>query len=389
MASTTEHVATGSDLPERARSLQPLLEEQAAAADAQGRLTEPTVEALHREGMYTIWVPKELGGAELDPVSSLEVIENLTYGDPSVGWVVMATALSVGTAGGYLGDEAVDELFADGKYPMVAGQGTRPGVAVPKDDGFLVSGNWSFASGLLHGTHIHTLAIIEGTGEPRIFVVPVEKAKLLGNWDVMGLRGTGSVDYSIDNAFVPDAYSHFAVLDTGKRGGSLYNLGIIGFACICHTGWALGIGRRVLDELIGMIHEKAGRPGAQGESESFLEDLGKQEGAYRAGRALAYEAWNDVRDTLDRGERLSVRQHTLIRLAMTHCTWVAHDAAEFAYHRGGTTALRDGRMQHLFRDTHAGTQHLVASPPVWRNVGAELAGLAPGKHWVFAELVEN
>ena len=80
--------------------------------------------------------------------------------------------------------------------------------AVPKDDGFMLSGSWSFASGIKHGTHIHTLGVIEGTGEARIFVLPVEKATLIENWDVLGLRATGSIDYRIDSVFVPEGYTH-------------------------------------------------------------------------------------------------------------------------------------------------------------------------------------
>jgi len=301
----------------------------------------------------------------------------------------MAASLAIGTGGAYLDDDAVTELWADGKMPVIAGQGTRPGSAVSQDGGFLLSGSWSFASGIRHSSHIHTLGVIEGTGEPRIFVVPVEQATLIDNWDVLGLRGTASIDYEIDKVFVPEGYTHFATLDTGKRGGSLYNLGIIGFAAICHTGWALGVGRRMLDELIALVHAKVGRPGAQGESESFLEGYAEAEGKYRAARALVFEAWGDVKETLDRAEHLSVRQHSLIRLAMVHVTWAAHDVAEFVYHRGGTTALRSGKIQHLFRDIHAGTQHVIASPPVFQNLGRELAGLAEGKTWQFLELVDQ
>src|SRR5207248_2156372 len=107
---------------------------------------------------------------------------------------------------------------------------------------------------------------------------------------------------------------------------------------------------------------------------------------YRSARALVFETWSDVCDTLERGDRPSTRQHTLIRLAMAHSTWAAHDAAMFAYKAGGTTALRSGTIQRLFRDMHAGTQHVTSSPPVFRAVGRELAGLAPGESWRFLDL---
>src|SRR4029077_15511885 len=130
----------------------------------------------------------------------------------------MASALAIGTGAAYLGDAAVDELFSGERLPVIAGQGTRPGKAVPVYGGFQLSGSWSFASGIKHGTHIHTLGVIEGTGEPRIFVLPVGQAPLIDNWNVLGLRATGSIDYSIESVFVPDAFTHFAVTETPKRG---------------------------------------------------------------------------------------------------------------------------------------------------------------------------
>ncbi len=377
------------DLPGRAKRVAEIASRHAEYGDREGRLADPVVEALHEEGLFGMWVPRTVkGGAELDPLSSLRVIENVAYGDPSAGWVLMAAALAIGTGAAYLGEEAVAELFGGPRLPVIAGQGTRPGKAVPHKDGFLLSGSWSFASGIKHGTHIHTLAVIETTGEPRIFVLPVEKAKLIDNWDVMGLRATGSIDYTIEDAYVPDAYTHFAVTEKPLRGGALYTLGIVGFAAMCHSGWACGIGRRLLDELMATVASKRGRPGSLAESESFHEQYAKAEATYRAARALVFESWEDAKETLDRGERLSVRQHSLIRLAMAHVTWSAHEVAQFVYKSAGTVALRAGTLQRLFRDMHAGTQHLVASPPVYRALGRELGGLAPGKTWRFVELVD-
>ena len=377
-----------SPLGEAARALVPLLDEHGDYADREGRLHDDVVDAFHRDGLYQMWVPDVLGGAELDPLHSLETLEIVSYGDPSAGWVLMASCLAIGTAGSYLADDAVSELWADGRRPVIAGQGTRPGTAVPHEDGFLVSGSWSFASGLLHGTHIHTLAVITTTGEPRIFVVPVETASLLGNWDVLGLRGTGSIDYSLDNVYVPDSYSHFAVVDEPRRGGVLYRIGIIGFAAMCHSGWALGVGRRLLDELGVLVHEGAGRAGARAASDAFQQDYAKAEATLRAARALVFEAWGDAWDTLCAGGRMSVRQHTLVRLALTNATNALAEVADFVYLAGGTTALRRGTIQRLVRDVHAGTQHVTSAPAVWANCGLDLVGLAEGKRWQFLDLVE-
>ena len=206
----------------------------------------------------------------------------------------MAAGLAIGTGAAYLGDQAVEEIFGGERFPVIAGQGTRPGTAVAQDGGHLLSGSWQFASGIKHSGFIHTLGVVEGTGEPRIFVLPVEQATLIDNWDVMGLRATGSIDYEIDSVFVPEHFSHFAVTETPERGGDLYRLGIINIAGICHSGWALGIARRLMDELAKMVQAKAGRPGALAENQSFQEGFARAEGIRRAARALIFETWTDV-----------------------------------------------------------------------------------------------
>jgi len=383
-------VVEKADVIARAKRVGALARKHMKESEELGKLAGPVAEALHSEGLLGMWTPRTLrDGLELDPVTSLEVIESVSYGDPSAGWVLMAASLAIGTGGAYLKDEAVKELFSGARLPVIAGQGTRPGIAKPTKGGFNLSGSWSFASGIKHGTHIHTLGLIEGTNEARIFVLPVGKAKLIDNWDVLGLRATGSIDYTTDNVFVPEAYTHPATTEEPLRGGNLYRIGIIGFAGLCHSGWACGIGRRVVDELIQAVAEKAGRPGTVADSASFQEGLANVEAVVRSARAFVYETWNDSWATLARGEKLSVRQNTLIRLALAHSTWSAHEATAFAYKAAGTAALRAGTIQHLFRDMHAGTQHITSSPPVYASMGRELGGMAKGKKWLFLNLVDQ
>ena len=93
-----------------------------------------------------------------------------------------------------------------------------------------------------------------------MFVLPVEAALLAGNWDALGLRATGSIDYSIDGAFVHRNYTHLQHVKTANIGGALYKLGIFGFSNIGHTGFALGVGRRLLDEIALVARSESARP---------------------------------------------------------------------------------------------------------------------------------
>jgi hypothetical protein len=145
----------------------------------------------------------------------------------------------------------------------------------------------------------------------------------------------------------------------------------------------------MLDELVKSVRAKAGRAGTLADSDAFQEDFAKAEATYRSARALVYETWGDVRDTLDKNGRLTVRQHTLIRLAVANVTWSAQEIAAFVYKAAGTSALRAGTLQRLFRDMHAGTQHVTSSPPVYRATGRDLLGLAEGQKWRFLDLVSG
>jgi indole-3-acetate monooxygenase len=378
-------------LLEKARSLAGLLEDEAAAGDARGALTDRTIAALRSGDFFSLLLPECLGGAEANPIAALRVIEELSRADGSSGWVVMAAGLCIGTGAAFLGDAAVKEIFAGPIVPIIAGHGGPNGTAVVAGNGFRLSGNWRYGSGTKHAAYIHSGAVVVEDGAPRrgpdgepeirIFVTPRRDAVLDDKWDVLGLRATGSVDYTITDLFVPEEFSHPPGMLQPKRGGNVYLIGLLGVAVIGHTGFALGVGRRALDEIAAFARTQSGPTGRLRDSDSFREQYGAAEAQFRAARALVYETWADIETSIFRGEVMSTRQITLARLAMSHITATAADICNFAYRSGGGVALREGPIQRCFRDIFAGTQHLHAHPLILRECGRELAGLASGQVW--------
>ena len=398
---TTSESDSAADLVEAARALESLVASQASEGEARGQLTETTVRALTDSGLMAMWVPREFGGAELWPVASLEVIEALSQADGSAGWVLMAAGLCIGTGAAYIAPDVARELF-DHRLTVVAGHGAPLGRAEVEGDGFRLSGNWSYASGVLHAKYIHTGGIVHengapridpATGEPefRVFIVPVGDATLLENWDVLGLRATGSIDYAIDGAFVPEGYSHLQHIKTPNVGGDLYKLGIFGFSNIGHTGFALGVGRRLLDELAAVARAETARPFVlpqRGGGESFQEQFGNAEAGFRAARALVFEAWREIEHALQQDGPIPTRRFTMIRLALNHLTTVANDIAQLAFAYGGGGALRGGVLQRFVRDMMAGAQHAQTSPQILRECAKDLMGMAEGKVWTMRTLVD-
>ena len=383
--------SSGISLMKSGRELAPLIRRYADYGDEHGRLAPEVVEAFNHVGMFGMWVPEALGGAELDPLSSLELCELVAYEDASAGWVLFTGAVGIAMPATYLPDAGAARFFGGDYIPAGCGMGTMPGKAVQTAGGYRLSGSWTFASSAPYAACITTLGVVEGSGEIRIFIVPVEDVTLdPDSWDVMGLRGTGSLDYHMRDVFVPNECSYPALMDEQPvRGGPLGRLGLVQTSLIGHTGWALGVGRRLLDEFGERMRKKAGRAGAQSGSDSVHEQYANAEAQLRAARALAHEVWADVWASLTRGEALSRRQGSLIRLALNNATWSAHKVGEFVYVAGGTTGLRPGPIQRFYRDLHAGTQHVTSAPPLLRSVGRELAGLVEGQHWSYIDLVND
>jgi alkylation response protein AidB-like acyl-CoA dehydrogenase len=387
MATTQEEATRAAELVARAEKLVPLVMERADAAEAQTKVTDDVIEAFHEEDLIGMWTPRSLGGSETGPVTGGRIIEVLSYADPSTGWIEFVLSLITATTGAYLGDEAVAEMYGGDRIPLVSGHGTRPGVAIPKDGGYLLSGNWSFGSGLKHASWTHSLGIVEGADEPRIFTGRVADAKLdWDSWDTLGLRATGSIDYSMDSVFIPESFTHAALANSSPRGGPLYKLGIIGLVCVGHGAWVLGTARRMLDDLEGLAVAKAGRPGAQAASDSFVEKLGEAEAKLRSARAFYYETWNDIEETLDRGDDPTQTQHSLMRLALNNATWSCMDVGNWVFDASSSIALRPGTMQRHFRDLKTGAQHITSSRLPLQSAGRMLAGLAEGQKWLFLEL---
>ncbi|GAA3857789.1 acyl-CoA dehydrogenase [Amycolatopsis tucumanensis] len=367
----------------------PVLAANAEKGEELGRLTDEVAQVLHETGALKIGIPRDLGGYEFSPRQVIETIAKIAYSDASAGWSFMALQMVTGTTAAYLGDEAAAELFPDvpgSRYALMAGQGTRLGAARRVDGGYVINGQWSFASGISMATHIHTAALCEETGQALIFTFPKEQATLVDNWDVMGLKATSSIDYVCEDVFVPSTHVYEITTMAARHGGAIYRMGLANMAGVCHTGWALGVGRRMLDEMRALAARKSGTPGASVDTGQFHAEYAQAEAALRSARAWAMEVWEANEATLDGGSLLTTEQETLTRLMLNNTTWSVHAAGQTVYKWAATAALRRGDLQRFFRDLHAGTQHITSGPVVLQNCGRWMAGLAPEAHWEFLEL---
>ena len=376
---------------ERVDALGELLDTSADAADERGDLGEDVARGLLDAGAVRAALPASLGGLELAPRQLTAMIERISYHDAAAGWTMMALQHITGTTAAYLDAGAAEALFPDvagGDHALVAGHGTRPGRAIPVEGGYRVSGSWQFASGMALATHVHSLILVEGSGEGRVLAMPKAQVELVDNWDVLGLRATTSIDYHCTDVFVPHECTYLATTSTPVNGGAMYRVGLVNMAAIGHTGWALGVGGRLLDELKAVAAAKSGTRGAAVDTAQFHAEYATAEAALRSARAWAEQVWADVENTLAAGDPQTTEQDTLIRLALGNATRSAQEVGRAVHRWAGTAAIRRGPIDRFLRDLGTGAQHITSSPVVLQNCGKWLSGARPGARWEFLDLVE-
>lgn len=373
-------------LVESARSLRELIEAEADEIERVATMTEPVVQALAETGLFRLLVPEAYGGAEADPATIIDVCEELAFADGSVGWA-FAQNTTVGAYAAYLAPEFGEPLA---KARASAGMFAPLGVAHVADGGYRVSGSFMFGSGCGHAEYMGGAGLVMQGGEmapfegplPRIigFILPVDSVTIKGNWDVMGLRGTGSFDFEVPGQFV-DAGATFSIFETNPTvGGALFGLGPIPVGTISSVAWALGTAKRALHEIAGIAVGGRARLGSTPlrEQEEFQRDLGLHTIALDAARLLAKDVYTRAVDAVLRGESADTCTDLVreTKAAANHATRVAKAAGTFAWEASGSSGIRNpNRLQRCFRDLYVGCAHQVFDDRNYRELVKPSLGL--------------
>jgi alkylation response protein AidB-like acyl-CoA dehydrogenase len=169
------------------------------------------------------------------------------------------------------------------------------------------------------------------------------------------------------------------VAPTRRRGGPLYELGVMTLTAAGHAGFAIGVARRAVDELRSIAKTKIrmGSGSFLRENERFLQGLGRIESRLRSASAWVHQVFGDVEHAVNASENVDPDKSVLARQATVHVTEEAADLVREAYLLAGTTALRDGPLQRCFRDIHAASQHFFASPASTLEFARNLMDAAP------------
>ena len=372
---------------------QRLVAEVAASADEieRGRRLPPAlVAALHQAGMFRLLLPRALGGAELDPATFVRITETIARVDASTAWVICQTC-GCSMVAAYLPPEAAREIFGGTPGGVLAWGPPTTSRAVAVEGGYRLSGTFNFASGGRHASWLGGQApIVEPDGTPRTrngvterrtLLLPASRVTMHDVWHVLGLRGTGSDSFTVDDVFVPHQHT-VARDDPAERRyqaplycfpqGSLYASGF--------AGVAMGLARSLLDDLLALARDKTPRGYSRTLRESPVtqSQVAQAEARLAAARVYLLSCLETIWSEVGRAGVLDLDQRVTIRLAASHAIQQARAVADVAYHAaGGTAIFTANAFERRFRDIHTVSQQLQGRDDHFENVGKHLLGLEP------------
>jgi alkylation response protein AidB-like acyl-CoA dehydrogenase len=373
------------DLAAAAADLGPLIRENADRGERERRLPEATAKALTEAGFFRLCRPYALGGLEADPLTVLDVVEQLARHDGSAAWC----ALNSGIAGflqSVVAPEGAREIGT--AHDVVLNGVIAPsGRALEVDGGYLVSGRWSFVSNCHHCTWLAPASVVIREGSistgptgPEIVMsfLGASDWRIIDTWDTAGLRATGSHDIEVAETFVPAHRTVPVPFPEPVHDGALFRFPVVGLWSVGMAAAALGIAQAAVDEVMrlagtktpfGMASSLSTRPTAQ---IAVCEAMG----TVRSARALLVEETRRVWDMVQAGAPVTADQQGLLRIAATHATAASARAVDEMYTTaGGTAIFASSPLQRCLRDVHAITQHLFVAPPTYEMIGKILLGV--------------
>ncbi|EIG62092.1 acyl-CoA dehydrogenase family protein [Bradyrhizobium sp. WSM1253] len=358
----------------KAGALVPRLRERAARTEELRHLPPETERDLHEAGLFRMLQPKRIGGAELDYVALIDCADLLGQADASVAWN-LANLASHHWMLGMFEPTAQDLVWARDPDALIASSFIFPaGRATRVEGGYRLHGSWPFSSGVASCAWNMLASVVysedEADGiEYRIFLLPKADYKVLDTWNVAGLRGTGSCDVEVRDAFVPeDMTVAVGDLDGGPTPGSklnpnpLYALPVFSLFPYVLSGVALGNAQACLDDYAEVVRHRistynhARLSDFQSTQIKIAEASAKIDAARLIMRSACLNAMADAR----RGHIPDMATKTRYRrdgaFSVNFCT----DAVSMLFAASGARGLfTTGALQRQFRDAHAINSHLA------------------------------
>jgi len=371
------------------RELAPAIASAADEIERMRDIPDALFDRLIERDMFRLLLPRAYGGAELDPLQYMCILEEVAKSDASTAWCLGQNNVCSMVAA-YLEPAVALEIFDSPRAILAWGPG--PGEARVTPGGYLLSGNFDFASGSRHatwlGAHVPVIeadgsrrAAADGSARLHTLLFPRAEAQVRDTWRVLGLRGTGSDSYSVADVRVPE--SRTLVRDSSaqlRQEGPLYvfaqsHLYASGFASI-----ALGIGQACLDAFVGTMRDTVprGASRSRGANNVVQSEVAQAEARLRSSRMFLRGSLEEIWSGVVRSGAMTDEQRLTIRLASTWAIQQAREAVTALYMAAGALAIFESQpFERRFRDIYTLSQQMQGHAAHFETVGQIRMGMKP------------
>lgn len=374
-------------LLEATRKILPLIAENAERTEQEQKIPAEVIDALDKAGLFSVAVPKEFGGPEIDPLIMFDALELIGSIDASTAWVVLIISANPYLFGNALHEEVWQGMYGDNVDQRTAGTLMPGGKAVKVDGGYRMTGRYRYGSGSEHCEYLLSgCFVFEGeemcrhdNGEPEIRWM-IHKTSdcniLMDSWDATGLRGSSSHDYVTEDLFIPEEWSFVLGETVHKLSNPVYSFPTIPFCQL--AGVTAGMARAAINNVKTMAVNKRRGPMLVSEDPAVQMRVGEAEALVGAGRAYVKEVTADVLQTLNAGEELSWDQRASFRLACTYALDSATKAINMMYKVGGGSAVyKPNHLDRILRDIHTAGTHIRFNDMTYVAAGKMFMGIDP------------
>ncbi len=345
-------------------------------AERCGRLSAATVSALVDAGVARLYLPRTLGGLEVDPLSCAAVTERFADADSAAGWFVMV-ANAARLMAQYWPEALVEEIF---EHPdvVVAASGNRPFAAEPCAGGVRLTGVNGFVSGCHHARWLLSPVVAEG--QTATVLIPMAELEILDSWQVLGMRGTGSNDVRAEDVFVPA--SRIVPMQASPCRNRYYAESAL-YRCPSRILFAsyvpvlLKLAQQALDALDALVRDQT--PQAEGRKlrDRSLAQVkyGRALATYRAGRGYFLEALEAAWERAQAGAEATSEDKADLYLAGTHAAQSAAQVVRWVADAAGTSVIyEDQPLARIVRDMETLRHHGFVSESRYASVTQVLWG---------------
>jgi 3-hydroxy-9,10-secoandrosta-1,3,5(10)-triene-9,17-dione monooxygenase len=355
----------------RAAALAPVLRERAREAEQLRKLPPETVRDLQTAGLFRGLQPARWGGYELDPATYFEACIELGSADASTAWVLGVIGVHMWQLG-LFAPEAQQDVWGENPRTLIASSYAPIGDVRRVEGGFLVSGTWSFSSGIDYAEWVLTGAIVDspeghGRKEGRTLLIPKKDYRIVDNWHVAGLSASGSKAFVVEDAFVPEYRTLLTrsarKLETPGAAANpnpLYHLPFMNVFVYAVTAPMIGVAQGMLDFYLQQAKRRLQSLTGPLAQDAFAHQrLARAAAGIQAARRQLRADLDELLGMAVAGRPIPAEDRTRVRWGAAYCVDASIQAIDQLFDvAGGFSIHLDNPLQRMFRDAHAMRAHV-------------------------------